>query len=104
MKLVDKKEMSKWAFIQCKNGNDSEEMRDLITSPEWIYAYYVHIKSREEMKNKVSDVVWKKILKEVRFVFNDVDNDCFFVREIDLSHCMSSFNDYVPVVLPKSLK
>jgi len=31
MKLTDEREMSGWAYWQCRNGNDTPEIRDLIT-------------------------------------------------------------------------
>ena len=61
MKLIDKMEMSKWAYIQCKNGNDTEEMRNLITEDYHLYMYCFNICYSKKIINKIQ----KKILGKI---------------------------------------
>ena len=37
MKLTNEKEISEWAYYQCKNGNDTIQMRRLITNSCYVY-------------------------------------------------------------------
>lgn len=62
MKLTNEKEMSEWAFYQCYNGNDTEEMRDLINDNYGIYCYCYFIKNSIEMRNKFTDKEWERQL------------------------------------------
>ena len=55
MKLLNKREMSMWAFEECRNGNDTKEMRKLITNQCDIYLYCLNVKDREEMWTKITD-------------------------------------------------
>lgn len=59
MKLTNRNEMSRWAYLQCKNGNDTKEMRNLITNGCWSFYYCKCIKDRKEM--------WKKIRNKNAF-------------------------------------
>ena len=52
MKLTDKKEMSKWAFEQCLGGNNSEEIRSLVTLDMWIYLYCMIKREKELVEDK----------------------------------------------------
>ena len=53
MKLTNKCDISIWAFKQCFNGNDTEEIRDLITSDWWMAFYCIDIKIRKNMIDKI---------------------------------------------------
>ena len=55
MILLNKYQISEWAYHQCEEGNDTEEIRNLITHQYYAYKYCRHIKDIEEM--------WKKITK-----------------------------------------
>jgi len=55
MKLTDEYEMSKWGYWQCRNGNDTPEMRSLITNKEWIYWYCRYVADIKEMWSKITD-------------------------------------------------
>jgi len=58
MKLTDKEEISKWAYYQCLNGNDTQEMRDLITDSNWAYSYCRDVKDRKEIWSKIKCSYW----------------------------------------------
>jgi len=66
MWISDPWQMSEWAFktIWCDRKQDNEEMRALITKPEWVYAYCKFIKSRKEMEELVSKDEWFEIQSE----------------------------------------
>ena len=53
MKLLDKIKMSHWAYNQCKSGNDTPEMRKLITDSIWVYMYCKYIKENKRMLKKM---------------------------------------------------
>jgi len=53
MKLIDKKEMSEWAYWQCRNGDDTQEIRDLITDTLFMYKYYKNVKKNRSFLNKL---------------------------------------------------
>ena len=55
MKLTNKEEMSQWAYFQCKYGNDTPEMRNLITDSYWAYWYCRFVKDKKEMWKKIKD-------------------------------------------------
>jgi len=55
MKLIDEEEISEWAFYQCKNGNDTIQMRRLITNIFWIQCYCNDIKNLKEMRYKITN-------------------------------------------------
>lgn len=55
MKLTDEREMSWWAYEQCRDVNDTPEMRNLITSSLDAYRYCRWVKDREEMWGKITD-------------------------------------------------
>jgi len=55
MKLTDEYEMSEWAYEQCRNGNDTPEMRDLITDSIDAFRYCKNVKDRPEMWVKIND-------------------------------------------------
>lgn len=65
MKLTNKFEMSAWAFSQCLNGNDTKEMRDLITFPTSAYLYCKSIRNLPEMREKVNCQKWRFRYKEL---------------------------------------
>ena len=58
MKLTDEEKISEWAYYQCKNGNDTEQMRNLITYDYWIYYYCKDIKDIKEMWTKIKSQYW----------------------------------------------
>jgi len=60
MKLIDKEEISRWAYWQCWNGNDTPEMRNLITNSYWVYFYCKNIKDIEEMWSKINRTIYAK--------------------------------------------
>ena len=39
--------MSDWAVEECRSGNDTEEIRDLITTPFSQFYYYMAVKKRK---------------------------------------------------------
>lgn len=53
MKLLNKYEMSEWAYNKCLNGNNIPEIRKLITSTTWMLKYYKNIKSDPRILDKV---------------------------------------------------
>ena len=55
MKLTDEYEISIWAYYQCRNRNDTIQMRRLITTSYLAYCYCGYIKDREEMLSKITD-------------------------------------------------
>lgn len=55
MKLLDKWEISKWAYYQCKGGTNIEEIRCLIVDPLWAFLYCYHIKDIEEMRKIIQE-------------------------------------------------
>ena len=55
MKLLNEYEMSSWAYKECAKGNDTKEIRELITNNGWIYNY---CKDIEEMWSKITDPSW----------------------------------------------
>ena len=55
MKLTDEIEINAWAYNQCMIGNDTKQMRRLITNNALIYSYCRNIKDREEMLSKITD-------------------------------------------------
>ena len=78
MKITHKEEMSQWAFEECWNGNDTPEMRNLITDDLWIYRYCECIKDRKEMwsriKTKYIARVYYFVIKkrpEIRKIFSN---------------------------------
>ena len=60
MKLLNEYEMSEWAYNECFNGNDTPEIRKLITDSYYSYEYCRWIKDRDELWLKITD---KEILK-----------------------------------------
>ena len=60
MKLLDERDMSLWAYSECLKGNDTPEIRNLITNHFCLYSYCVMIKDREEMWSKITHPVWAK--------------------------------------------
>lgn len=61
MKITNKTEMSWWAFEECWFGNDTPEMRNLITDDLWIYRYCEYIKDRKEMWSKIKSKYMSKV-------------------------------------------
>ena len=57
--------MSRWALNQCESGNDTEEMRNLITNDWDMIVYYTLIKEDEIMLSKIKD---KTILKYYKLI------------------------------------
>ena len=53
MKLLNEEKMSMWAFFECKNGNNTPEMRKLITNEKWAYIYCLDIKDRLEVRKYI---------------------------------------------------
>lgn len=52
-KTTDSKIISKWAFYQTYKGNDTQEIRDLITDSIWAYRYCQLVRHRPDMWNKI---------------------------------------------------
>jgi len=71
MKLTDEREMSRWAFNQCKNGNDTPEMRYLITKNWDAYHYCRWIKDRPEVRSKINDSFY--VYLYCRFIKNKIN-------------------------------
>ena len=47
MKLTNEEEISGWAYYQCKNRNDTVQIRNLITISGWANLYCRDVKDRE---------------------------------------------------------
>ena len=60
MKLLDKIEMSWWAYYECCKGNDTPEIRKLITASSYAYWYCFWIKDRKELWSRINDSYWAK--------------------------------------------
>ena len=61
MKLTDKWQMSRWAYRQCLNGNDTPEMRNLITNEYVACLYCIDVKDIKEMWYKIKDPSWAEV-------------------------------------------
>jgi len=63
------KKISQWAFQRCVDGEDTPEMRDLITDPHWAYLYCKNVANRPEVAIRITDPVWAgpylKILEQL---------------------------------------
>jgi len=55
MKLTDEYEMSGWALNQCRNGNDTPEMRGLINNVYHSYLYCRDVNDRKKIWSKITD-------------------------------------------------
>ena len=55
MKLLSEYEMSEWTYSECLKGNDTKEMRKLITNQCDIYLYWLNVKDREEMRKLITN-------------------------------------------------
>ena len=58
MKLLNEFEMSQWAYFQCLHGNDTPEIRKLITVSVWAAEYYFIINKNLEIKKRISHYDW----------------------------------------------
>ena len=58
MKILNEFEISKWAYNECLNGNDTPEIRKLITDSKLAYWYCKNIKDRKELWSKITDSEW----------------------------------------------
>ena len=58
MKLLSKYEMSAFGFDECNWGNDTPEMRNLITDSQVAYLYCKQIRDIKEMWCKITDPIW----------------------------------------------
>ena len=54
MKFLNEREMSDWAYRECKKGNDTEEIRKLITDSFWAYMYCYCIGHNNKLSKKIS--------------------------------------------------
>lgn len=61
MKLINKEYMSEWAFLQCGRGNDTIEIRSIITEDYHIVSYCKNIRDLEDMWSKIKDPEWASI-------------------------------------------
>jgi len=82
MKATNEYDMSEWAYDQCIDGNDTSEMRNLITHNEYVYKYCFHIKNIEEMWRKITDYYYAKWycediedIPELRKIWNKGKNE-----------------------------
>ena len=57
MKLLNEEEISELVCNECATGNDTPEMRKLITKQYWIYWYCYCVKDRKEMWSKIRDPI-----------------------------------------------
>ena len=55
MKLLDEWHLSDWAYSECCKGNNTKDIRDLITDDYWIFNY---CKDIEEMWSKIRNSYW----------------------------------------------
>ena len=58
MKLLNKEDMSDWAYFECKNGNDNSEIRKLITKLVDVYCYCRDVRDIKEMWSRIKDPDW----------------------------------------------
>ena len=58
---INEWEQSSWAFWRCYLGDDTPEMRKLITSPEWLYSYCKFVRNDTNIKNRISPEEYKRI-------------------------------------------
>ena len=56
------KKISEWAFQQCVDGEDTPEMREMITDSHWAYLYCKNVALREEVAVNVQDPTWSGLL------------------------------------------
>ena len=69
MKITDEREMSKWAYWQCKKGNDTLEIRNLITDKWWLLNYCLNIKRNPDMIKKLeNESDCKYVLKKIGII------------------------------------
>jgi len=52
------KKISQWAFQRCADGEDTPEMRDMITDSHWVYLYCKNIDNRAEIAIRITDPIW----------------------------------------------
>ena len=72
MKLLNEEEMSQWAYKECKKGNNTPEIRKLITNSAFAYWYCIYIESTEEMRSKLTEPFWVKRYREARKYINEI--------------------------------
>ena len=81
MKILDEYEISHWAYQECKKGNNTSEIRNLITLDCYIVYYCKDVKDREEMWSKIKESYWKwvycQILNICRFEISKRMDDMF---------------------------
>jgi hypothetical protein len=52
------KKISQWAFQRCVDGEDTPEMRNLITDSHWAYLYCKNVANRAEVAIRITDPMW----------------------------------------------
>lgn len=77
MKLINKKEISFWAYEQCYNyENDSPEVRNLITEEFYAYLYCKFIANDKILRSRIKN---KKFLR----LINTYKRDKYWQRRYD---------------------
>ena len=61
MKLTNEVEMSKWAYYQCLNDNDTPEIRNLMNNDFILLGYCLFIKDREDVRKRIKSSILKDI-------------------------------------------
>lgn len=86
MKLTNEKEMSEWAYNQCKKSKKSrEELIDLITEDQWIYKFCKNIEDNSYLWKKLKTAYWlfkyclviedrPELREKIRLIKNDPNN------------------------------
>ena len=57
-KWMTPNQVSQWAFQRCADGENTQEMRDMITNSHWAYLYCKTIENREEIAIRITDPIW----------------------------------------------
>ena len=68
MKLLDEEKMNHWAYWECRNGNDTPEIRKLITLNRWKLFYCLNINDIEEFHNSIPYKDWNNYHKYKEFL------------------------------------
>jgi hypothetical protein len=57
-KWMTPKQISQWAYQRCADGEDTPEIRDMITDPHWAYLYCKTVVNRPEVAIRITEPMW----------------------------------------------
>jgi hypothetical protein len=57
-KWLTPKKISQWAYQRCADGEDTPEIRDMITDPHWAYLYCKTVANRPEVAIRITEPMW----------------------------------------------